>query len=69
MLTVKLTTTGDNAEALTEGGALLAAATLCDDASETRYGLARVHRRGVIVLRDDYYDGQLTAAAREGLTR
>lgn len=63
MFEVKLSTTGDQAEADDEGGALLAAKTLVDDVVQ-HYGARPIHRLGIIIARDGVYDGALTAQAR-----
>lgn len=56
------------AEADDLGAALLAAATLCEDADPTR-SFNRALRRSLIITRDGRYDGLATSMAREGQRR
>lgn len=67
---VKLTMTGDEAEADSLDAILLAARTLCADAAEG-YGVTRLHREGVMIMSDEAggelrYDGLVTQLARSG---
>lgn len=57
---------GDRAQAETPDAALLAAATLADDAANGIAGAQRIWRKQIVITRDGTYDGQLTMAARRG---
>lgn len=68
MYEIRCTLTGDNAEAESLDGALVAAATIVDDAFAARpvQGLVVRARGALLITQDGRYDAHATALARRG---
>jgi len=68
---VKVTVSGDEAEADDLRSALLAASTLVEDYREFqgRQGSAKAARASIYIIREGIFDGLATTLAREGRCR